>query len=657
MIRSITFLCFFILLLLNSARAQNTENLFSIPGLKYIIDTHDDIGIFSDGSLFYQGTVGQDTVYHNFVAKKIGPPVLLYIDGYKVYKKNYSSNPPLTLLYDFEMEEGDSLYMETYNQVFILEEKKIIQLEDGLDRIEQLLYDVSNPDKKLSIIEGIGNRFSAIQTNTIFTSSSLQCVTSDASHILINDDFTLEECEARSCFPLTTFFVVEGEDENIDLTHFTFNYDSVSMTFGDGVYFDELIESYTFQETGCYKIEIEAYNECGETSYHSVYYKNCNDSLWVKNNDLKLNKIHFLDDNIGFGITRASAFKTLNGGISWIELAIPDTLSNFDIYSIHFIDELNGVILAANTKEVIFKTADGGLNWDHIFTDNRNFCEAYLTNDNIIFAIGEGIISRSTDNGLSWLDLDLPFGIHHIEFHLTSQNELAVSYPQPTSDGLKPFLFLSEDNGETWTTTPLDFIDFLSDLHFFDTQTGIVSGNKNIYKTTDGGESWITLFNPKENGYIQHIEFTDEMNGAFVIEDKIYSTENGGMSWQVEFCNNTENIRDMVRINQSSFSALDIGFYQRSEPADFDCMTFTKTKDLIENSLIVAPNPVLSQFSVLGTLDKSFSVEIRDMNGQLLWQERNQYQTTFDISELPSGIFILSIRIDEKNQSFKLVKL
>lgn len=77
-----------------------------------------------------------------------------------------------------------------------------------------------------------------------------------------------------------------------------------------------------------------------------------------------------------------------------------------------------------------------------------------------------------------------------------------------------------------------DIKEIVRDVKFIDSQTGWIAGNKGIiYKTTDGGQSWIEQNSGTTKDLVK-VSFTGENNGwAATVDGSVFKTTDGGESW------------------------------------------------------------------------------------------------------------------------------
>lgn len=147
-------------------------------------------------------------------------------------------------------------------------------------------------------------------------------------------------------------------------------------------------------------------------SAHGVY-SDDNGATWtVVNHDLGSSPFgfYFYNSQLGFaGGAGGKLLRTADGGATW-SVALDGELTNQPIRNIYMRDSLNGMI---NVTVPTYCTDDGGLTW------SSNACQGYNPPNTVLpapdgdlfsaYRSGDGaVISRSSDQGLTWEDLQ-PF--------------------------------------------------------------------------------------------------------------------------------------------------------------------------------------------------------------------------------------------------------
>jgi photosystem II stability/assembly factor-like uncharacterized protein len=105
-----------------------------------------------------------------------------------------------------------------------------------------------------------------------------------------------------------------------------------------------------------------------------------------------------------------------------------------------------------------------------------------------------------------------------------------------TAIGAQSPYFYTTDSGENWYLSE-DWWDIKgTDIVFVNYDTGFIASDQ-IYKTIDGGETWIEIQTPATQGII-HLFFVDENNGWATLgqfsEGNILHTEDSGETWELQ---------------------------------------------------------------------------------------------------------------------------
>jgi photosystem II stability/assembly factor-like uncharacterized protein len=220
---------------------------------------------------------------------------------------------------------------------------------------------------------------------------------------------------------------------------------------------------------------------------------------------LNLNSVFFLNDKTGWVCGDSGiVLKTSDGGMSWNSYA---TSHFVNLLSIHFCDSLHGV--AVGTKSSIFATNDGGIIWSL-----KNI------NPDINF------------NAVKFID---------------SAKILVV--------GNSGKILLSTDRGNNWQTIPDPPPQNLLNISFLDMNFGFIGGDEIIKKTTDGGNSWITMGSRDDtkmvlinNMFFWKIGWSWP-SGIQEPRQYIEKTTNGGISWEIQYMTIGNNLQSIQMYN------------------------------------------------------------------------------------------------------------
>ena len=248
---------------------------------------------------------------------------------------------------------------------------------------------------------------------------------------------------------------------------------------------------------------------------------------WHKSGQItneKLTSISFSDNVHGWIVGTNSVFlKSVNGGIGWTIDTIPDC---DNLFAVDFVN--NNVGLVAGYYSKISKTTDSGETWmlqPINFSHTIDFSSLFMVNDNTGYACGIyrsyfptiGIIFKTTNGGTNWDSLFVINTEFKSIFFKDSLNGWAVG----TGTTIQ-----TTDGGITWNNVS---IGGGNDIFFATNMKGIKVSNdalgSDITITTDGGNTWV-----------QQTRISDPYLYAAYIVDNNYWV--AGMYGTILFCNN-----------------------------------------------------------------------------------------------------------------------
>jgi photosystem II stability/assembly factor-like uncharacterized protein len=153
-----------------------------------------------------------------------------------------------------------------------------------------------------------------------------------------------------------------------------------------------------------------------------------------------LDGLYFLDVNTGWTVGEQDnmVFKTTNAGAKWDTMAILPGGNLQYSFSIYFSSALTGWIGGAFSR--IFKTTDGGFNWNREnITVSAFFGNFSFYNDSIGWAAGGGgTIIHTTTSGE-------PLGITQINNEIPKEFRLRQNYPNPFNNSTNIEFDISEN--------------------------------------------------------------------------------------------------------------------------------------------------------------------------------------------------------------------
>jgi hypothetical protein len=112
--------------------------------------------------------------------------------------------------------------------------------------------------------------------------------------------------------------------------------------------------------------------------------------------------IHFIDENLGFGLANYHIVKTTDGGISWTEYNDGNYWILFDIFFVNA-----NVGFACGSGGALLKTTDGGESWIDLTQNFGTFTSVYFVDENNGYMCGDNCSFYQTSNGgHNWISIE-----------------------------------------------------------------------------------------------------------------------------------------------------------------------------------------------------------------------------------------------------------
>lgn len=253
--------------------------------------------------------------------------------------------------------------------------------------------------------------------------------------------------------------------------------------------------------------------------------------------------VFFTDENHGWVCGGQQICHTTDGGLgieSWVQQNI-DISPGQDLISIFFIDSLNGWAYGTppylQVSGDLFKTTDGGNNWEFQIYGMNDLTDMCFLNESIGFCAGN-YFQYTTDGGDTWNSADINMIASSLDV-IDENNIWIAGY----DDNEKGIIKSSVDGGLTWNKKLGDTIQLLNDITFIDSNNGWAVGDSGtILHTSDGGNNWEF----QESGTIADLNsvyFVDENHGWICGDSAIILyTDNGGTVGLIENLSNTSKL-------------------------------------------------------------------------------------------------------------------
>lgn len=236
----------------------------------------------------------------------------------------------------------------------------------------------------------------------------------------------------------------------------------------------------------------------------------------------------FVNDTLGYMHYSTGIAKTTDG-VNWTSIYSP---SSTYFYDIEFATDSVGYVVSQNA---IHKTVDGGQNWTVIPT-SATFSDLHFLSPDTGFGYESGL-QRTYDGGITW-NLVNATVIGGSAYRFFDQDTAYMM----NGNGLH----FTSDAGVTWI--PL-FPDG-DKLSFANKNYGVVwsSSATTIYKTNNGGRSFIPLDHPLAGEVLRDVVYVDSVTmyiaGHLSSNNypRIYKSTNGGHTWILQSCTYTNGI-------------------------------------------------------------------------------------------------------------------
>jgi photosystem II stability/assembly factor-like uncharacterized protein len=252
----------------------------------------------------------------------------------------------------------------------------------------------------------------------------------------------------------------------------------------------------------------------------------------------------------GFATSYNGIYKTTDGGRTW---NIPDSSAPGGGSCIKFRNTQNGFVYGQNH---LWTTVDGGLHWKASVSQvGAEIKSIVFVDANTIIAIGEdGIMLRSTDNGITWSGVSTGGANDAYGLYSGCFVDPSIGF----TVGHRGRILKTTNGGLTWVQYATTYVD-MDAVDFVDKSIGYAATWNNIYKTTDAGSSWsvLPLTTPGSFDRFRYIHFFSKDSGVALSETpvRVYKTYNAGTSWQEIPFNNLYNsqILGAFFLNQTIF--------------------------------------------------------------------------------------------------------
>lgn len=231
--------------------------------------------------------------------------------------------------------------------------------------------------------------------------------------------------------------------------------------------------------------------------------------------------VFFVDANTGYATNASGVFKTSNGGTNWSQIFTGTDLINIAAAG------SNACFFAQNNN--IYHTANQGATvetYGYNIPLTPSFKDGQFASSAVCYAFSNLYCWKSVNGGARFDTL--------YNFADNNSNGAVVTSFTDEQHGWvvrNAQVYRTSNGGQSWTFVKTLNQPYAGAVHFINTTTGYVSDGSTLYGTSNGGSTWFDASGAASFSFITDIHFFDALNGYCVAGSRIYQTSNGGQSW------------------------------------------------------------------------------------------------------------------------------
>ncbi len=324
----------------------------------------------------------------------------------------------------------------------------------------------------------------------------------------------------------------------------------------------------------------------------------------------------------------------------------------------------------------MYRTTNGGQDWDHEDFGNISIFDLYFVNDLLGFAVGEGGISFKTiDGGITWDPMNEPMA--NDQFTVFFVDELH-GWMGGAMSGARTI-----DGGDTWEVMG-SIPSYTKAIYFTDADTGYAVGNSGqVVRSVDGGVTWNGFLPEILNASVGDAAWVDGMlvigcNNGDIFRAQITCpsiaavpviTESGG-----SLCTNTNGTAQwyldgdpLPGGDAPCIIPVDAGAYTVIVTDALGCVSAPSAPVPIISTAIAPvtftgvtrlfPNPANNAVRIERAEASPATLTLFDVQGRVVRSERISSDTgVLDISDLVPGLYTVRVASAHDAETLRLVK-
>ena len=224
-------------------------------------------------------------------------------------------------------------------------------------------------------------------------------------------------------------------------------------------------------------------------------------------------------------------YKTTDGGLTWTKL--PFAFSSAENMAV----TNDGKVFIVANLNTIFRSTDGGANFTtYTVSGGGSFTDIFFSDNNNGFTASATGLYQTSDGGNTWTLVNPSAGLI-----LTPPGYNSSYFLNPTTGWITSGYFVFKSNGSINSWTKSNFTGTQPSVPIMSiyaaSPTVIYSGcsDGNVFKSIDGGANFsqVAGFAASAGGISGYLDvhFTSAINGYASFGNRIYKTTDGGNSW------------------------------------------------------------------------------------------------------------------------------
>lgn len=350
-------------------------------------------------------------------------------------------------------------------------------------------------------------------------------------------------------------------------------------------------------------------------------------------------------DNIIFAGNLAGIHRSIDNGQTW-ELSIQGIDNSMGWILGHSLASGSNYIFTGN-YDGLYRSSNNGQLWNitslNLITPQSDAVCAITCNGATVYAGTTCGLFKSTNDGSTWTKLSNGINANqHVYAVLFSNSKLYAG----TEDGV----YFSDNNGTSFTQIGFDNVAVSS---LVNTPGGVVAVTfrNGVHYTNDDGASWNAVdlgqnINiPTFTAIMANNSILIGTNGVYSVSDDFSNTAFEGLEGK--------NILSFAVCEDYLFAGTNADGVWRIPLSEITGIEEAKSS---ENSIEVFPNPAEEAITV--KYQQNFSnIYIYDISGKEVYADHLQNTSaTFDVSELPEGIYCIKLTGSGMERTIKFVK-